>query len=630
MKRIFMLFTLVLLVLLLAACSRRQNQPSDDQGLNQQQSAVPHTGATAQLQQEPKGLANRVFRFHETVTIPALMAYNPDNIQPGTRMWLQEWAYRYMNINWDIQWIPEEDFAAQLPLLMADGNYPSVILATHRGFSDAQRTQFGETERVFIPLEGYFFDSDLMPNLSHYLTQAGEQVNALKTLSGHMFSAPVLSSPLTYATGTGFMHWFLDSRVAYAVGFADTMGAGSRVPQNTDELLEFLRLVRDIDPNNLGENNVPLGGSVTNSPFPMLLNAFGFLGNHSQNHTDLVAVYGGGFIPGSNHAAPQQLGEVVAMQTHHAFFEYLQFAHILYAEGLICPDFFTLEPSRVMARIGADHNAIAVNWNMAPIAEESWRYYNIVGPMASPINPNRMVTSAATDVWNSHLFFVTDVATPLEIEAAMRFLDMMYYRGNPNDRRTGFAHRAAMGPRYNWGEDTFGILDYGFFWGSVEDGVINLNNDPHNIRDTAHGSMDVFHEDISPNAMFQNWAEYNAHIGWINTTGGPLNRIEQRFFDRLDFDVRGQRGMYMVWSHMTPFMTRNMPPPIFQEDVQERMSDLRMVLINHTRIETARFITGVRPLTWNEFEAYGNELMALGYYEYVNATVENLMARFSR
>jgi len=642
MKKIIVLLLIATLAMVLFTGCRNQNDtPEPPPAQTGQQAQQPTGGGTTVADPTPAEptangeIVDGFFRFYDTVTIPALMAHNPDSITAGTRMWLQEWASRYMNIEFDINWVLEDEFGVQFPAFMAAGNYPPVILYPHREFPEAHRIRFGEIERIFIPLEDYFFDPELMPNKSYYLEQAGDQVNVLRSLSGHLFSAVTFGGPLYYATGAGYMHMFMDSRVAYAVGFADTYGKGSRIPDNTDELLEFLRLVKELDPNNLGVNNNPLGGGINNHPFGMLLNAFGFLGSlsvHGDHHTALTSVVGGSFIPGSNWGAPQHLGDVVGMQTHPNFFEYLQFVHTLYSEGLICPEFFTLDGPTVIARAGADYNAIVTNWNTGPLHEDSWPYYNIIRPMTSPVNPHRMLTSGTADMWNTSMFFVTHIASDLEIEATMRFLDVLYYRGDPNDRRTGMAHRAHSGPYYNWNEDTFGIVDQGFFWGHMDADTNErvFNDDPHNIRDSRHGSMDVFHETWNPNAQFHNWAAYGAHISWLGAGGGGLNRIEQRFFDALDINMRGQWGTYMAATQMRPYNTRNKPGALFPEDVQNRMIDLRMVLQDHTRVETARFITGQRPITAAEFEAYGNELRALGYDEYVAAIQENMAQRFPR
>ena len=639
MKKIIVLLLIVTLATVLFTGCRRDTadtpapppaapgQPTPAQPAPAQPAPAAPAAPTA-LGEEVNG----VFRFHETVTIPALMAHNPDHITAGTRMWLQEWASRYMNIEWDIMWVLEDEFAVQFPAFMAAGNYPPVILYPHREFPEAHRMRFGEIERIFIPLEDYFFDPELMPHLSYHLTSLGDQVNILRSLSGHIFSAPILGSPLRYATGAGFMHMFMDSRVAYAVGFADTVGYHSRRPATTCELLEFLRLVRDQDPMNLGVNNIPLGGGINNHPFGMLLNAFGFLGSmsvHGDHHTVLTSVHGGPFIPTSNWGAPTQLGEIVSLQTHPHFFEYLQFVHTLYSEGLICPEFFVLEGPQVNARAGADYNAIVVNWNTGVLAEDSWPYYNIISPMTSPVNPHKMLTAGTADVWNSSLFFVTHIATPLEIEATMRFLDRLYDIGDPMDRRTGFARRASHGPVFNFNEDTFGIFDHGFHFGAWIDGEFVLTECPHDVRNTTHGSLDVVGE-WTPDARFHVWGAYAAHVGWISATGGELNRIGPRFFDALNIELRGQWGTYMAYRYMLPYNTRNMPAPLFPEDVQNRMIDLRMVLMDHTRVETARFITGQRPLTPAEFEAYGNELRGLGLDEYVNAIKENMNQRFPR
>lgn len=58
-----------------------------------------------------------------------------------------------------------------------------------------------------------------------------------------------------------------------------------------------------------------------------------------------------------------------------------------------------------------------------------------------------------------------------------------------------------------------------------------------------------------------------------------------------------------------------LPNVYMSAEQSERVADLKSLIENHIKAESAKFIAGVRPLS--EFDAYMEELKALGIEEYV-------------
>jgi hypothetical protein len=48
------------------------------------------------------------------------------------------------------------------------------------------------------------------------------------------------------------------------------------------------------------------------------------------------------------------------------------------------------------------------------------------------------------------------------------------------------------------------------------------------------------------------------------------------------------------------------------------MTDLETLLLNHYNSETAKFITGIRKVTPEEFKAFQDDLLAMGMQEYMD------------
>ena len=55
----------------------------------------------------------------------------------------------------------------------------------------------------------------------------------------------------------------------------------------------------------------------------------------------------------------------------------------------------------------------------------------------------------------------------------------------------------------------------------------------------------------------------------------------------------------------------------FDAEVNERIIELQSLLNAYAESETAKFVTGARPLTEEELDAYFAELDELGYQEYL-------------
>ena len=558
---------------------------------------------------EKGGIVDGRYKYNETVVIQAQMAYQPQYIEEGAPLWLVEWAKDKMNIEFELEWKPEDAFREQFPLYMASGQYQPVLLLPYSNFDDAHIVKFGEQENIFQPLQDYFFNPEIMPILSSILNEPAMKAAfpLATTLSGNIYSAPAIQNDINFTTGTHYEILWMDTRVS------DALGMG--VPATTDEFLAFLRAVKEQDPMGLGENNVPLSGAVKgNNPFGTMLAAFGFVQDYFK-YEELIGLFGGPYLPGGGSQSPTELGELVAMQTHPNFLEFLKYANILFSEELLEPEFFTLEGQQSDAKIKADYSAVISGWSNGGISNDSWPFYVPIGTLTSPVSNKRMVTNASGDVGASSTFFVTDKATDEQIEALMRFLDNLYDAGTEGDKSTYFVDRSYRGPHV--GEETYGVVPNGWEFLKLDE--------PY---DNSYRMLDVYNETNNPTGVYPDASTYEARIGWLWGNGGGYNSRRTRDFTKIDTSTKGGYANVAIHDAFTPFFTRGIPGARYPEALQTRMVDLETVLSEHVKTEVARFITGDRPCTEEEFATYGNELKALGYDEYCKNFIDTMNGLF--
>jgi len=543
-----------------------------------------------------------VWRYEETIEIPALLAYDPDHIGEKDPIWLVEWAKDKMNINFAVDMRPFAQFEEQAALYMASGNYASVILYA----PGIDTIRYGDQEKILKPLQDYLINPDIMPNLAPMLDNVKDQMILISTMYGNIYSAPQFANRIENVQAMSTMLLYVDTRVS------DKLGMG--VPQTTDELLTFLREVKNKDPMELGNNNVPMGGSQGQNPMGFLLNAFGFVANY-DGYDALCKLFGGPYLSGSGALAPKEPGEIVAMQTHPNFFEFLKYVNTLFTEGLLEPEYFTLDAAQGNAKLTADYTAIACTWNNALMSDEGWPYYIQLPPLTSPVNDKKMLPTSAGIIGSSGIHFVTDRATEEQMIAFMRFTDI-FYAGPEGHQRSPLVNMTYNGPLMGE-DDGYGFLQ-GFYY-EIPGDITSQVKYP-----------DVYDETEFPNGRFPTLAAYLANVSWVVRTGGPLDRRAESGWWYKVTDPETKTGFFVVntLQILTPYLTRDIPAAQYPEELQARMVDLQTALLEHVKTQVARFITGDRPCTETEFAAYGAELEAMGYGEYCKNFIETMNSRF--
>jgi len=528
-------------------------------------------------------IVNGVWRFHEPVVIPTLYSFNPDRIAEADvrYTWLFEWARHEMNV--DIDPITHTTGTANevFSLLMAAGDYPEAIMFFMWNLAGvSNQARWGDQEGILMPLQDFLTNPEIMPNAAAIMEEFAHEVPSLKTAEGNIYQIIQVMQHKDFIMNMTNQYFWVDTRVLDALG--------RTMPTTTDELLAFLLDVRDTDPMGLGSNNIPLGGRHGSfTPWGPLMNAFGFV---AGNPFAMVSQYDGPFIDGP--------GELVALQQHPNFFAFLEFANILFTEGLLDQDFFTQEAAQSTARANQDFHAIWPAFNPNELAEGSFTYYHVIPPITSPYNSRQFIHTGATQLGGSYMVFLTEKASDLQAEAMMRFVDHLY-----DDE---FRWASFFGPQTGVHSD-YGQNLEGWSW-------------------DAYGQM-ILHD--LDNGRFETRGDLLWAMTPLNDSGNALDRrtsgVELQF---LNLEDRTGHWHNQVLNSLIPYLVRGMPAVVPPTQYVDFWSDSWSVLTTLINTGVAQFITGARPLTPEEFAAFGAELDAAGYQEHVRIHVQTLHDNF--
>jgi len=588
-KVLFLVLALVLAVGLMTACRSDNDTPpvepvTPPAPVDPVTPPPPPGGGEAEVLEGYGEIVNGVFRYHEPVHVRALYSYNPARIatEDTHNIWMLEWARYYMNL--DIEIVPHsfETTSQIFNLAMAAGDYTEAFFFFQWGLNGiGNNTRWGEIEGILRPLQDFLFNEEIMPNLAPILlNNFAHEVPILQTAAGNIFQIVTIMQHMEYAMNMTGQYFWVDTRVLDALG--------REMPRTTDDFLDFLRDVRDTDPMGLGSvNNIPLGGRHGSFlPWGPIMNAMGFVAN---SPFDKVSLTGGHFIDGP--------GELVSLQSHPNFFEFLVFMNTLFTEGLFDQDFFTQEATASTAKVSQDFHAVWPAFNLNEMAEDSWRYYQAMPPMTSHVNSTPLMNTGATQLSGGHALFLTHIASDLQAEAMMRFIDLAYC---PDFRWVTF-----YGPEYGVHHD-FGLDLEG--WEMVDGARV--------LRDVNRG-------------RFETRLDYLNQVGILHNGGNVQDRRTDGS-ELQNLNLEDRQGWWWHNQHMylVPYLVRGMPGTALSVDDTQFFTDSWSVLNGLVNTGVAQFVTGARPLTQAEFEAYYRELQAADLDRHVEMHINNLMTRF--
>jgi putative aldouronate transport system substrate-binding protein len=563
----------ILLLAMLTACGGGTG--------NSGESATSLTGVSSPGSSEASVEAARgevidgVFRFHDKVTISAVARYNATHVQDPNNLWLYRWAKEKMNIEFVITGVPADSVDEQNSLRFASKDLPDVFLNWTPLTTLGTLSVYGDMEKQLVPINDYITPG-ITPNLVSLSQELPHVIEACKTLAGNMYGFPRILQRKEYTINLSTQPYWYDPALFAAVGYTTP-------PKTLDEFLDCLRKIKAQDPGGAGKELIPLGcgiGKINNvinvpSAAYAIWDALGFvLVSGSDN---LLATRG-----------EYTNNSPVFLAADPVYYEYLKYMNTLYGEKLIDPDIYTLDGTQVNAKSAAGYNAVVSQYDNTNLPN-NWNQWKIMEPMTSRFNETKR-SSYGGDGGLVYYAFIT--STCKDVEAVMRFMDVGYSKE--------FGQLYYNGPQKGV-DDTYGLVSG---WERNTDGVTFKYAD---VESGKFASTNAYTHNISPFAASGNKFDRR-------TDGSEIARYDPN--DRV-----GLRSLENI-NKVAPYLVRQCPGLKFDADTSRRLSDLSAVLIDYIETETAKFITGARPVTADEFAQFTNTMKSMGMEEYMEINLK--------
>lgn len=567
-----------------AAAETKESQPAQE---SKETSSVveeaPAEEAVEEASQYPDYLnldsARPVVKDGEEVTLK--IAVRRDNVAESDidEQWFVKFIEEKLNINLEIEEVISENNAERTSLMLASNELPDIIINLAISTNDV--VKYGVEGGQLLPMSDYI-NEELTPNIVQLLAENEAAKVECTAPDGKMYTVPIQGASFTgFGDTIGNSRLFIDTTFMNAAGW-------EKAPATLDEYLDMLRDVKALDPSTMGVDEIYPLISVDGLDAQYLLNAFGW------------AVTDWGNITNPCWDEPSQSVVVPCLQDKYA--EYVKVLHTMYSEGLLHPDYYTMDSTAARALMAENKVAVIGEW--APYVSIPERFEDFIcgTPLSSEWSETPVVTQS-----NAYSMGVTYISADTEYpEVCMRFLDYLY---SPE----GSVYSQYGCPADS--EDTMGIIE-GFWLG--EDNT-------------------VVYGDVESGA-YPDWYTFAVNK-IILSQGTPINEnyknlyiqemlgVENPQFRELDVTDPDDHYRYICYDAQHDYLVPALPSLYMSEEQSSRYTDLKTVLESYADSETAKLVSGQRPI--EEAEMLVDELMAMGGEEYLEL-VKELYANYSR
>lgn len=411
---------------------------------------------------------------------------------------------------------------------------------------------YGQSEPIFIPL------NDLVEKYAPNVMKQFERNPGLRADSmandGNIYSLPGVLDNVSDSVA-GQRGW-INSGWLEKLNLKD--------PETLDDLYNVLVAFRDGDPNGNGiKDEIPFSGTWKdiNIERIMVMTALGF---PSIESCSLVV----------------QDNKIVMPELDPRYKEYLSFMNKLYTEKLLDNDLFIQTSVQVDAKI--EQGLVGLHMGTPVQTKEHYQESKSFIPLTSQWNDKKMWPGLETSLPGK--FMITDKCQ--YPEAAMKLADYFF-------------------------TDEGSVL----FWKGPKDGSDNA------LGFEGWKVVDGKYTPASPAGVNSEW-EYQ--IQYLNPICGQKlgllfdnSMIESVYGDQItNIDPVEKWWTDSIKERTMPYYVSQMPAIYFTQEDLDRVTSLKMLLIDYSDKMEAKFITGDTPLS--EYDNYVQEMKKLGAEEYVS------------
>lgn len=519
----------------------------------------------------------------EKVTVSLLTTRNSTATNDIEDVWFFKYLAQKMNVDFELEQTLETD--QRISLMFASDSVPDLVWGI--GLSNNDVMVYGVQEGMLLNWKD-LITPELMPNTYQAMQDYPDAFTASTAPDGNIYTLPMITGSSYYANTGSFSAAI---RMYINKDWMDACGI-TEIPTTLDEYLEVLRTFKEKDPMGLGENNIPLIGNQEKDK-TFVWNALGFHGTATQ-------AYGTAFDLKDN-----QL--VLPCYTEEAK-EFITFYNTLYKEGLISPDYFTLDQTAARGLMASGVCGVLGDSTLTAIGD-AWPSWVALSPLTSDVND--VAVAAFNPGYSVGQLYASAYTEHPEVLA--RIVDYMY-----SDEGALY---------YNYGpmkgtEETLGVVD-GWYYDEnnriTTDKVVNGE-----FTDISEYAYQYIKSYSSAPGRFDHYSQTAAAMAGIEFPGKEMTIVDKLTgaeIPSLIMDVYTDDNNDGHWritqseamiDHLTAV---RLPDVYLTAEQNQRVADLSTVINDYVTAESAKFIVGTRPLS--ELDAYFEELKSLGIEEYI-------------
>lgn len=516
------------------------------------------------------------------VTVKIVVPQNSSYGVAADETWFWPFFSEATGLDFEVTQILDSAVSEQKTLLYASGELPDVIWGISH--STDELVQYGVEEGLLLDMSAYL-NEDVMPNLMKLIEYYPDITSYITASDGGVYTLCwVWDAPYGEETRS----FISETRMAEA--------GVTAVPQTLDEFTEMLYAMKDAASE---EDFIPLGGSWSAfSPIYYILNAMGFLSSGYNNGTDISVRNGHAVIPA----------------TDDLFYEVLNLLKQYYADGILDPDFFSIDDTIVNAKCAENKLGVYpyVPMITRPDDKEWEATWSSVAPLTSEWNDTKAWT-AYNPIAIGGFVMSANCKNP---ELILRAFDALFsYEGHYLAWEgpiygTEFANEQGVGGRaYYYDED--GYIEGNFFNANGEhvEGNEYRYSITSGVAAYSLGNYQVWFEDPGNEAAYpcsELGIEYKAREYTYESYEGET-------FTLVNCSEDWRASMYHTLSDYT---VTAYPSVVYRSvDNSLRITELESVLNPYMESAIAQFIVGDRPLNEEEFNRYLQEIEDMGASE---------------
>ena len=575
-KRIKALVSMGLAMAMLAACSNQEVVSSEQKESETTENSVVEASTEEKIEEPmyPEYLnlesARPIVNEGEEITLKVAIQRASVAETPVEDLWFFRFVEEKLNINLEVEWLTTENYEERKSLMLASNDLPDLMIGL--SLKKDEVLKYGVENEMLLPLSDYVSE-ELTPNMLAIWEKFADYMPAYTAPNGKVYTIPAMASKIglhgksnTVPVYRGYFH----PKYVEAAGIQE-------LPDTLDEFVDYLRAVKALDPAEMGVDEIwPMVPSPFSYDHAYFTNAFGWM---TENFKDFT-------VP----CWDVEKGELVVPFLEDKFTDYITFYNMLYTEGLMHPDYYTMDN----ATIRAYESNTAIAFDILPVlyGVQDFENYHYLLPLSSEWNTEGNVTAGLV-TGEGGIYVSSATEYP---EVCMRFLDYLC----SDEGLVYYAYGPAAGS-----EDTLGMITgyqvkedlSGFYYEEVQSGKYS---DEFTYTSNV---INLTHAQVLPQDAATTYRYEMAGIEASKVPEHKLNLANAGGFAENEW-ANAAKGK----------LVDQLPTAFISTDVLERYTDLKTVLNNYINSEMAKFVVGQRALS--ELPDFMKELKVMGGEEY--------------